>query len=730
MLELWAGVECTVNRVGDRYMDQLVRSGHHERTGDLAAFAALGISRIRYPVLWERTAPDGVAAARWAWPDTRLATLRELGVAPIIGLLHHGSGPPSTSLLDPDFPARLADYASAVARRYPWAALWTPINEPLTTARFSGLYGHWYPHARDDASFVRMLVQQARGTILAMQAIRAEQPTAQLVQTEDFGVTYSTPTLAYQARFENARRFLWLDLIYGRMLPSHPLWRYLRRHGITEAELAWFQEHATPPDLLGVDYYLMSDRYLDQRRARYPGWTHGGNRRHRYADVPAVLGWRHGITGHAAILEALWERYQTPVAITEAHAGGHRDAQLRWFWEAWTGATAAAARGVDVRAVTAWSLLGAFDWDRLVVEERGFYEPGVFDVRGPVPRPTALAALLRAIAAGAPFEHPALHEPGWWRLPARYGHSSALRGRAEVVDEPTTALRGTPPPAPRHAQRPILVVGSGGTLGSAFGRLCRERGLRHEVLPRRRLDVTDPAAVAGALATHRPWAVVNAAGYVRVDDAEQERERCREINTCGAEVLAEACATAGIRLLTFSTDLVFDGQSSRPYLESDPVAPLSVYGRTKAEAERAVLGRLPSALVVRTSAFFGPWDRANFVTQALTLLRERHPVRTSPAVVSPTYVPDLVHVALDLLIDGESGVWHLANRGALSWGELARRAATLTRLDPSLVEECDPAVLGHVAPRPAYSALGSERGELLPTLDEALDRYLAERRSA
>jgi len=276
----------------------------------------------------------------------------------------------------------------------------------------------------------------------------------------------------------------------------------------------------------------------------------------------------------------------------------------------------------------------------------------------------------------------------------------------------------------------MLILGGGGTLGSAFGRLCHERGLHHVTLTRRHLDITDRAQVDATLERLRPWGVVNAAGYVRVDEAEADCERCREINTCGAETVAEACSEAQVRLLTFSSDLVFDGEQRSPYLESHPVGPLNVYGASKAEAERRVLARMPSALVVRTSAFFGPWDRANFVTQVLGVMAEGKPVRVSSAVVSPTYVPDLVHASLDLLIDHEAGVWHLANRGAVSWGALARRAAEMAALDPGLVEECPPRAIGQVAPRPAYSALGSERGEILPALDESLERYLAERRSA
>jgi dTDP-4-dehydrorhamnose reductase len=92
-LELWGGHECTVNRVGDRYRDQTLLTGHHDRIADLAAFAQLGVKALRYPVLWERVCPDSPDSFDWRWSDERLGELRRLGVRPIVGLIHHGSGP-------------------------------------------------------------------------------------------------------------------------------------------------------------------------------------------------------------------------------------------------------------------------------------------------------------------------------------------------------------------------------------------------------------------------------------------------------------------------------------------------------------------------------------------------------------------------------------------------------------------------------------------------------------
>src|SRR5215216_3254491 len=100
--ELWAGVECTVTRVGDKYSDQLERSGHALRIKDLERLAELEVRCLRYPILWERTAPDDLNSFDWSWSDERMGNLQRLGIAPIVGLVHHGSGPHYTSLLDPE----------------------------------------------------------------------------------------------------------------------------------------------------------------------------------------------------------------------------------------------------------------------------------------------------------------------------------------------------------------------------------------------------------------------------------------------------------------------------------------------------------------------------------------------------------------------------------------------------------------------------------------------------
>jgi dTDP-4-dehydrorhamnose reductase len=704
-LELWAGPECTVNRVGDVYQDQLACSGFGERLDDLDRLAGIGAKRLRFPLLWERTAPE-TGAYDWRWSDERVERMRELGLAFIAGLVHHGSGPRHTSLLDPQFPEKLAAYARAVAERYPHIDAYTPVNEPLTTARFSALYGLWYPHHRDDKSFVRTLLNQIRATVLAMRAVREINPQAQLVQTDDLGHVESSPRLRYQAEFENLRRWLSFDLLAGRVDAQHPLRHYLRNHGASEQELQDLVDHPCLPDIVGINCYVTSERFLDERFWLYPHHMHGGNGREKYVDVELARVHGRTIGAFPARLREASERYGLPVAITEAHLGCTRDEQLRWLHQAWKAAQEVRSEGHDVRAVTAWAAFGTFDWDSLLTRSIGNYEPGLWDVSCGEPRPTALAALARQLAQGETPQSPVLDAPGWWQRELR------------LVYPPHGDVHAIPVKG-----RPLLITGATGTLGQAFARFCEMRGLPYQLLSRADMDIAEPASVAAALERWQPWAVINTAGFVRVDDAERDPRQWRE-NALGPVLLARECARRAIRLMSFSSDLVFDGAKNTPYVERDAPAPLNAYGRAKLEAEQRILWHAPDALLIRTAAFFGPWDRHNFVAQGLATLRRGERWRAAQdQCVSPTYVPDLAQASLDLLVDGERGLWHLSNRGEVTWARFAQMAAEAASLDIRLVERLATLDLGHVAPRPRYSALGSERHLLMPKLEDALCRY-------
>lgn len=430
-VEWWGGAECTINRVGDCYFEQLLRTGHAQRVEDLELIAGLGIRKLRFPILWEQHHSVN-GTYDFSWADARMHRLRELGIEPIVGLVHHGSGPMHTSLLQDTFAHGLADFAGRVARRYPWVESFTPVNEPLTTARFSGLYGHWYPHAQDSQSFVRCLLTQVRATQLSMQAIRAVTPRAQLVQTEDIGTAFATPGLTYQASFENHRRWLSLDLLFGEVTERHALYRYLIDVAhVDPRQLREIAHSPCPPDVIGINYYVTSDRFLDERLHLFPASVCGTNGRDVYADVEAVRVRAQGIVGHIGVINAVWRRYRTPLALTEVHLGCCEDEQVLWLTEAWQAAQHASASGVDIRGVTAWSLFGAFDWDSLVTRQNDNYEPGAFDVRYFWPKATRVAETIRHLAT-----QPCLASDaglGWWRRPERLTYPAFDSAAAEAL---------------------------------------------------------------------------------------------------------------------------------------------------------------------------------------------------------------------------------------------------------------------------------------------------------
>ncbi len=696
-LEIWGGVECTLNRVGNRFFDQTLRSGHLERDSDLLRFASLGIRTLRYPILWEQVEQGGTF--HWNRLDRRLSLLSALGIKIVAGLVHHGSGPGHTDLLDDSFALKLAGFGEAVARRYPWIEYYTPINEPLTTARFSGLYGHWYPHHRNDRSFVRALTNQVRGITLSMKRIRQINPKAKLVFTEDLGTVYGSSELDYQVAFENHRRWLSLDLLCGTVNEAHPLSAYLRENGMSETDLAFFQRETIRPEVVGINHYVTSNRYLDLNFSAHPICSHGGNGQHQYADVAAVRALPGTEPCFEELLTEAWERYGIPVGLTEVHMGRTREEQIRWLQDAWKGAHDCLAKGVPVKALCAWALLGSYDWDSLVTESRGHYESGAFDMRSPVPRITAVGKLLRDYTTGTKPSHPLLHQPGWW---------AKAKGREKKI----------------AGSAPILILGSTGTLGTAFSILCEQRGIPHIRVRRNDLDFFSPDGVCEFLAKKRPWAVVNATGFVDVDLAESQPDLCKQVNTLLPTVWAEQCEKKGAAFLTFSSDLVFDGSLQAPYSEFCVPNPLNTYGQSKFLGEQGVARVHPDSLIVRTSAFFGPWDQSNFLAETLRSVARNHRVYvSSDQIVTPTYVPDLVNASLDLLIDGEKGLWHLSNSGEVSWYDFARTALTMAGANPLSVHSVLAAHTETKAMRPHYSALTSGRGQQLPALSDALNRW-------
>lgn len=706
--EVWGGIECTINRVNNQYRDQLDMSGHYTRSGDIERFAALGIRKLRYPVLWEHHQPNAGKKIDWRWTEKQLNTIRNSKIVPVAGLLHHGSGPSFTDLTDKDFPARLAAYAFKVAGKFPWLTYYTPVNEPLTTARFSGLYGLWYPHLENESAFIQMLLNQLKAIVLAMTEIRKINPDAQLIQTEDLSKTHSTPLLSYQANFENERRWLTNDLLCGKVNKEHFFWNYFISRNIPESLLHFFIENPCPPSVIGFNYYVTSERWLDEKTEHFPSCTHGSNGKHVYADTEAVR------TGHndglSTLLKEAWQRYKLPMAVTECHLSCTREEQLRWLKEVWDKCCFLKKEGIDIKAVTAWSLLGAYDWNSLLTRDQNYYESGVFDISNRQIRPTALHKMIRSLAGTGDYQHPLFASKGWWHKQNNTDCKSHEAGKQKII--------------------PLLIIGKTGTLGNAFIKICEQRSIPFIALGRQDIDILNEDSIRLVIEKYKPWAMINATGFVRVDDAELFPNECYEVNATAPALLAKLCSQYGIRFMSFSSDLVFDGNKRSPYHEVDPVLPLNIYGYSKSEGEKLILAQNGSSLIIRSSAFFGPWDQYNFVYSVMNAIQKKETLYLpDDVIVSPTYVPDLCHTAMDLFIDEEDGIWHLSNDGIVTWADFGGIIAEKRNCKKHRLVSRPLVEMGWRARRPLYSVLQSDKGIKMPPLENALNRFFEEQQA-
>lgn len=711
-VEIWGGIEYSVARVNNRFTDQLKKSGYDKRPDYIRLFADLGIKTIRFPILWEKVSckkgkPD------FSSVDRHIEKLLKYNITPIAGFVHHGNGPDFTCLSDPNFSEYLAEYAQQVVLHYPFLKYYTPLNEPLTTARFGGLYGIWYPHARDNKTFITLFLNQIKGIILSMKAIREVNSDAELIQTEDLGKIYSSDVLKYQADFENERRWLTYDMLTGKMNSDHPMFKFFLSQGIPEKDLLYFTENYCIPSICGFNHYATSERYLDHNISWYPERFHGGNDIHRYADVEALRSGAVKTLGFEGLLREAWERYHLPVALTEVHIACTREDQLRWFYEAYTVSNKLKNEGIDIRAITAWSLLGSFDWDSLLSEENGHYESGIYDLRSKKPRPTALAGIITQITREGECKNEICSVPGWWKRDVR-----VLYPKLPELSEFPELFTGV---------RPILITGASGSLGRVIVKICKKRGFPIVIPGHSELDITDIKSVEKALEKYNPFALINAAGFSKIDKAELNEQLCYLHNSEGPTILAQACSSSNIKLVTFSSDQVFNGKKKNPYTEGDATGPVNIYGKSKVLAEEMVLKNCPDALIIRSSYFFNPWNPNDYL---LTIMKNGSGKISHflPAdmVISPTYVPNLVNNTLDLLIDNEKGIWHLSNGNEISISEFVKMAFRKAGLDEKRIVPVKSSKLNFIAPRPKYSALESLRGRIMDHLGVTLNSFISE----
>jgi len=274
----------------------------------------------------------------------------------------------------------------------------------------------------------------------------------------------------------------------------------------------------------------------------------------------------------------------------------------------------------------------------------------------------------------------------------------------------------------------MLITGGLGLLGKEIARVFdRSAGIR--TTDREEWDVTDPAACRREVDGFRPDVVIHCAAYTAVDRAESEPERTRLLNVEGTRNVARACRERGALMVTFGTDYVFDGLSSRPYREEDPANPLSVYGKTKWAAEQALREEGGDHLLVRTQWMFGPAGK-NFIRTILEKARRGETLRVaSDQVGCPTFSRDLAGAVRNLLGAGARGTVHFSGEGETNWFDLARYALRRCGLSTGSLFAAKTRDLPYPAPRPAYGVLSKEKYRAITGIsprpwEEAVGEYL------
>ncbi len=378
------GIECSYPTIENRRwrMDEMQACGHYRywRT-DLALVRALGLRYLRYgPPL--HLVCLGPGRYDWSFVDEIAAEMQRLGIVPIMDLCHFGVPDWLESFQNPEVPHALRDYARAFARRYPFVRHYTPVNEMYVCAKLSALQGLWNEQQKDERAFVTAVRHLAKANLLMMQAIAAERDDAIFINSESgefFQPCCPDPVIRRLADFENQRRFLPLDLIYGRA-PRDDMQQYLRANGMPGEEFAWFmQQDLRGRAILGVDYYEWNENLIDrQGRARALG---------------ELFGWY-------VIASQYYERYRRPMMHTETNRLDARDGP-RWLWRQWHNVQLIRQSGVPVVGFTWYSLTDQIDWDIALALARGNVNPvGLFDLnRDPRPVGQAYKYLIQMFAS-------------------------------------------------------------------------------------------------------------------------------------------------------------------------------------------------------------------------------------------------------------------------------------------------------------------------------------------
>ncbi len=274
----------------------------------------------------------------------------------------------------------------------------------------------------------------------------------------------------------------------------------------------------------------------------------------------------------------------------------------------------------------------------------------------------------------------------------------------------------------------VLITGGQGMLGYALSTFCTEQNILAFPLGKIEADITNFKQIKATIERYKPTHLINAAAYTKVDLAETERELAFSINATGAKHLAEICWKQNIKFLHLSTDYVFDGYNATPYLENDPINPLSIYGKSKAQGEIWVQEENPKAQIVRLQALYGE-NGSHFVQTMLNLSQKYSEIQVvNDQVTSPSYTKHIARALLELIQIPTAGIFHLHNQGSCSWYEFATEIFSISKKMTSV----KPVTTDHFprpAARPLHSNLSMERWKQtnlnpLPDWKQAVQEYL------
>jgi beta-glucosidase/6-phospho-beta-glucosidase/beta-galactosidase len=356
-------------------VDEMEKCSHYQRwREDFALVDSLGISHLRYGPPYYKT---HLAPGRydWGFADETFGALRERGITPITDLCHFGVPDWLGNFQNPEWPDYFAEYAGAFAKRFPWVKLYTPVNEIFVAAMFSAQYGWWNERLADELSFVNALKNLCRANVMAMHAITRVTPDATFIQSESSEYFHAeSPDCRATADFLNEKRFLALDLSYGRSV-SIPMYEYLLDHGMSREDYQWFRANrVTANKVMGTDYYETNEHVVRSDGSYSPAGE---------------------IFGYYVITRQYHERYGLPVMHTETNSG---DAKATgWLRKQWANIVRLRQDGVPVVGFTWYGLTDMVDWDSALRDDRGSVNAvGLFDLdRNPRPVGAAYQKIIR-----------------------------------------------------------------------------------------------------------------------------------------------------------------------------------------------------------------------------------------------------------------------------------------------------------------------------------------------